>query len=107
MDFINLKMTKDQGREGDENSGQNKSSCVDCKIDLSGAKSKCLKCDLCKSMYCYKNSKLKQALFNEIGKEESILWSCAHCRIAIPGVNLMMANLRKLEKTVGVIEKKK
>ena len=57
-------------------------------------------------MYCFKCSKLRQALFNEIGKEESILWTCVHRRIAIPGVNMMMALLSNLEKKVEGIEKK-
>ena len=52
----------------------------------------------------FKCSKLKQALFNEIGKEGSILWTCSHCRIAMPGVNQMMTSIRNLEMKVGEIQ---
>ena len=100
-------MTKEQqGREGDENGGQSKAQCVDCKTDL-GTKSESIKCGFCKSLYCFKCSKLRQALFNEICKEESILWTCVHCRIAIPGVNMMMAQLSNLEKSLGKKKRKK
>ena len=91
-------MSKDHARGGNEreNSNENlaKMLCTDCKLDLNSGKTKSIKCDFCKNQYCFKYSKLKQALFNEIGKEESILWTCSHCRIAMPGVNQMMTSIR-------------
>lgn len=100
-------MSGTQGSEqANQSSGRNESLCIDCKADLNGGKVKSITCDFCKSWYCFKCSKLKQAIFNEIGKEESILWTCVHCRIALPGVNAMMSQIRNLEVKVGEIEKK-
>ena len=45
-------------------------------------------------------------IFNEIGKEDNILWTCRHCRIALPGINSMMTQFRNLEAKVDEIEKK-
>ena len=86
--------------------GGSKVTCMDCKIDLNGDKIKSISCDFCKSWYCFKCSRLKQVIFNEIGKEDSILWSCRHCRIALPGINSMMTQIRNLEAKVDEIEKK-
>ena len=101
-------MSKDHARGGNEreNSNENlaKMLCTDCKLDLNSGKTKFIKCDFCKNQYCFKCSKLKQTLFNEIGKEESILWTCSHCRIAMPGVNQMMTSIRNLEMKVGEIQ---
>ena len=33
------------------------------------------------------------------------MWTCVHCRIGAPGVNLVMAQLSNLEKKVADIEK--
>ena len=104
-----LKMAKEHARGGDgretHSTSASKILCTDCKIDLNCGKVNSIKWDFCKSMFCFKCSKLKQALFNVTGKEESILWTCVHCRIAAPGVNLMEAQLRNLEKKVADIEK--
>ena len=78
--------------------------CTDCKLDLNSGKIMSIKYEFCKNQYCFKCSKLKQALFNEIGKEESILWTCSYCRISMPGVNQMMTSIRNLEMKVGEIQ---
>ena len=78
---------------------------IDCKTELNSGKVKSLKCDFCKSLFCFKCTKLKQSIFNEIGREESILWTCIHCRIAAPGVNALKAQINNLEKKVADIEK--
>ena len=102
-------MAKEIARGSDareiHNTSGSKNQCIDCKIELNGGKVKSLKCDFCKSLFCFKCTKLKQSLFNEIGKEESILWTCIHCRIAAPGVNEMKAQISNLEKKVADIEK--
>ena len=38
-------------------------------------------------------------------REESILWTCIHCRIADPGLNALKAQIDNLEKKVADIEK--
>ena len=43
-------------------------------------------------------------MFNEIGKDESILWTCSHCGIANLGVNKIMSSIRNLEIKVGEIQ---
>ena len=101
-------MSKDhaRGRNERDNSSENlaKMLCTDSKLDLNSGKTKSIKYDFCKKQYCFMCSKLKQALFNEIGKEESILWTCSHCRIPMPGVNQMMTSIRNLEMKVGEIQ---
>ena len=92
-------MAAQQGNEGREAHISAGNLCIDCKVDLNySGKTKSLKCGFCKSLFCFKCTKLKPTLFNEIGKEESILWTCIHCRIAAPGVNEMKAQLSNLEK---------
>ena len=100
-------MPKEQTQASNErensNENQGKISCTDCKVDLTTGK-KSIKCGFCKNQYCCKCSKLKQTLFNEIGREDSILWTCTHCRIAMPGVNQMMSSIKSLELKVGEIQ---
>ena len=48
--------------------------------------------------FCVKCSKLKSNLFNEIGKDESVFFSCTHCRIAIPSLMKVVANLSSFEE---------
>ena len=87
------------------NMSGSKIQCIDFKTELNSGKGKSLKCDFCKSLFCFKCTKLKQSIFNEIGREESILWTCIHCRIAAPGVNALKAQVNNLEKKVADIEK--
>ena len=96
-----------------------KIQCIDCKTELNSGKVKSLKCDLFKSLFCFKCPKLKQSCFNEIRTEESILWTCIHCRIAAPPlpppppplppppprVNALKPQINNLEKKVADIEK--
>ena len=100
-------MTHSQAaRGGDSSPNNSKTQCIDCNIDLNGMKIKSISCGFRRNNYCQKCSKLRAALFNDIGKEESIMWTCSHCRIAMPGVHTMMAQITKLEAKVGQIEEK-
>ena len=89
-----------EARGGDSSQRSRKTQCIDCNIDPKGVKIKSISCGFCRNNYCQKCSKLKATLFNDIGKEESTLWACAHCRIAMPGVHTMMAQITKLEAKV-------
>ena len=100
--------SKETPRGGDarktHNMSRSKFQCIDCKTKLNSGKVIALKCDFCKLLFCFKCTKLKQSIFNEIGREESILWICIHCRIAAPRVNALKAQINNLEKKVADIE---
>ena len=85
---------------------ERKDKCLECKADLSKA-AKSIECDFCRNWYCFKCSKLKQVLFNEIAKAQDvgILWTCTHCRIALPGIKDLMSRLAVLEVKVDKLSK--
>ena len=90
-------MTHSQAAHGGDSSPSNrKTHCIDCNIDLNRVKIKSISCGFCRNNYCQKCSKLRAALFNDIGKVESFMWTCSHCWIAMPGVHTMMAQITKL-----------
>jgi len=59
----------------------------------------------CEDLYCLKCSKLKSNLFNEIGKDESVYYSCTHCRIAMPSLVKVLAKLSSFEEWIQKIER--
>ena len=81
-------------------------NCTDCQVDLEDDKRKSIECDLCGSWYCQKCTKLKTALFEEIGKYSCIMWTCKHCTIALPGLKKIYAQLASFEEKIKSIEEK-
>lgn len=87
-----------------DNSG--KIWCTDCNANLS-VKTRCsITCDFCESWYCLKCSKLKNSIFNEIGDDPAILWTCQHCRISLPGIKKTMTRLTVIEAKYDILDKK-
>ncbi|XP_052786980.1 uncharacterized protein LOC128222147 [Mya arenaria] len=80
------------------------SACLDCQAEF-GPKFKCINCNFCENSFCLKCSKLKSSLFNDIGKESSVLWHCSHCRIAMPTATRIMAKLSDMEIRMENLEK--
>ncbi|XP_052761306.1 uncharacterized protein LOC128203795 [Mya arenaria] len=78
-------------------------TCKDCTQAL-GNKLKGLQCSFCENYYCQKCTKLKTTLFNDISKEESVLFSCVHCRIAMPAMRKMMAKIISFEQRIEKLE---
>ena len=78
-------------------------SCKDCNQIISG-KHRAVQCGFCDNHYCFKCSKLKQTLFNEIGREAGVSFNCIHCRIAMPSMNKILAKLVSLEERLQKLE---
>lgn len=80
------------------------SVCIDCNSSL--AKCKSIKCDFCSSWNCFKCCQLPKVIFDEIGKVDSILWTCKHCKIAIPGIKNLLVKITSFETKFEELEKK-
>ncbi|KAH3872368.1 hypothetical protein DPMN_035584 [Dreissena polymorpha] len=90
--------------DGDSSTTPCKTACKDSNQPF-GQKFKGIECGFCENSYCQKCTKLKTQIFNEIGKEESILFSCVHCRIAMPFMRKIITKMESLETRVDKLEK--
>lgn len=110
--YLNLKMPpkpeKGQGGSSKVNDVEPEYKCSECSMDIGGGGGgkKSIKCDFCNNWYCMKCTKLKQSLFNEIGKESSILWTCIHCKKSLPGIMNLMSKVSSLESKLLEMERK-
>jgi len=78
--------------------------CKDCELQFVG-RNKAAQCSFCENNYCLKCSKLKTSVFNELGKDDGIFFSCNHCRIAMPSMSKVLARLQSLEERVDKMDK--
>ena len=104
MSFANMPTGGDEVKE---NASSKSGKCIECKSDLVSKGAKSIGCDFCHNWYCLKCSKMKTTLFNEIAKaqDSGVLWTCSHCRFALPGVKDLMARLASLESKVVDLQK--
>jgi len=80
-------------------------TCKDCGQKFH-ASNRAIECSFCENMYCQKCSKVKQTVFNEIGKIEGIMFNCIHCRIAMPSISKVLAKIESMEERLVRVEKK-
>ncbi|KAH3694611.1 hypothetical protein DPMN_082051 [Dreissena polymorpha] len=79
--------------------------CTECQVALD-EKKKSIQCDLCDSWFCQKCTNVKNVIFDEIGKASSILWTCKHCNITLPGIKKIIATMSTFQDKLNKIEEK-
>lgn len=82
------------------------SKCKTCHVNLERRKVKRIDCDICDSSYCLKCSKVNPSLFDEIVEDDSLIWTCPCCKVAVPGIKRILVAMTKLQEKINVLEQK-